>query len=283
MLAVKEYAPGVYDISNEEYHASAGISRSGIKEFRKTPKNYWDVYLNPNPPKREHSPDLILGEALHTLILEPHQFDTKFCVAPDINKRTKQGKQEWAEFKLGLAGRAIITNKQIDTAKIFADEILAHPDANLLIKRQGAMYEKSIYWQDEETGLLCKCRPDIWHNNILVDIKTAQSAEDTSFGYSISSYDYHIQAAMMIDAVKKIANQDHKNFIFIVVEKERPYCVRTIELDEEDISLGQSEYKNYLKRMKVCFEKNEWPGYPHTRIKLSEFIRNKRMELCQQL
>jgi exodeoxyribonuclease VIII len=215
----KVYLPGVYDISIEEYHTSAGISRSGIAELRKTPKHYWDKYINPNRPAEKKKKCFELGTAVHTYLIERDKFEQGYIIEPKFSG--KGSKANKAKFREENKGKKFITNADLAKVKAIASEIENHKSANDLIK--GAIYEKSIYWIDGDTGLLCKARPDIWHANLLADIKTTECAEYYKFEGSVTNYDYYIQAAMCLDAVRERALEEHDNFFFIAVETERPH------------------------------------------------------------
>jgi hypothetical protein len=40
------FEDGVYDIQNDLYHGSYGLSRSALCEFKKSPWHYWHKYLS---------------------------------------------------------------------------------------------------------------------------------------------------------------------------------------------------------------------------------------------
>lgn len=48
--AKKVFPVGMHDISNEDYHSSAGISKSGIALLKDETFYYWGTYLNPKKP-----------------------------------------------------------------------------------------------------------------------------------------------------------------------------------------------------------------------------------------
>lgn len=48
------------------------------------------------PPKTTDA--LIFGQLFHTLVLEPDTYAKQFAVAPEVDRRTKAGKQEWEDF-----------------------------------------------------------------------------------------------------------------------------------------------------------------------------------------
>lgn len=59
----------------------------------------------------EQTTALLVGSAVHKMVLEPETFDSEFVIAPDINRRTKNGKEEYADFLKSAAGKSIITKK----------------------------------------------------------------------------------------------------------------------------------------------------------------------------
>jgi hypothetical protein len=260
----KVYQPGIYDIPNEEYHASAGVSRSAITEFMISPLHYWDRYINPDKPKFKKSKSFDIGTATHTYLLENKKFNESYVIMPTFSGKGMKAAQ--AEFKAQHKGKEFISQKDFDNVMGIVRSVEKHATAKDLII--DAVYEKSIYWIDEDTGLLCKARPDIWHSSVIADIKTTECARENRFQYSISDYGYHIQAAMILDAVKKMALEEHMNFFFIAAETKRPYPVVSYPLNSQSIYQGKEEYKSALHKMKECFDKNEWPGYEDKEISL---------------
>ncbi len=255
--------PGVYDIDNETYHASEGISRSDIIQLKKSPYHF---YHRKNFAKKSTDQQL-LGSALHALILEPNVFANNYCIAPNINKNTN----EWKKIKKAAieANQIVITEKQFEEITIIANYVKQEPTAAKLI--DGAQYEKSIFWENQETGILCKCRPDILHTNMICDLKTAADASESAFKNAIYNYGYHIQASMMQEGVEAVLGHKINDFIFIVVEKEEPFSTAIYILDEYAIEKGREDFHSTLQRYKECRDKNEWPGYPIKEISLPKY------------
>ena len=94
----KLYKDGVYDISNEQYHASEGISRSKLMLLDKSPYHFWYETMSGFAEKQESTPAMNIGSAFHTMLLEPAKFQMEFAVAPKVDRRTKQGKEDWEIF-----------------------------------------------------------------------------------------------------------------------------------------------------------------------------------------
>lgn len=260
---------GIYDISNNEYHSSPGISRSGIMLLKRSPKHFWHKYINPLREPEKSTAAKTFGNAVHTAILEPHLFFDQYCIIPKLDKRTTKGKEKFATFSAANIGKIILTEEEYSEIQKISHSINKTEIPQQLV--EGAKYEKSIYWTDKETGILCKSRPDIWHTNMIVDLKTTADASFHAFQRDLYSYGYHIQAAMIREGIREIMGKDMSNFIFLAIEKEEPFVPAIYQLDESALDRGRDALKCHLQTYKECLEKNEWPGYPIERISLPAY------------
>ena len=248
--------PAVYDISNNEYHSSAGISRSSLCAFKSSPLEFWDQYLNPNKPTKEESRDKIIGNAVHTLVMQPELFEKEYIIKQKADGRTKEGKA-YNEAFLKTSGSKIIIeedwmdliNKMVESTR--ADELVISLLADSDI-------EKSIYWIDSETEILCKARPDIWKGNKIIDVKTTDDPTVDAFVGSVFKYNYHIQAAMQIDAIYEITGKLIDHFGIIAIPKKRPFKPYFYRMPDSYIDQGRAEYKDLLKIARACFDKGSW-------------------------
>lgn len=66
-----------------------------------------------------------------------------------------------------------------------------------------------MYWNDEETGELCRIRPDKWLNehNVIVDVKKV--ADMDRFARHIEEFRYHVQDAMYREGAMRVTGQPH--------------------------------------------------------------------------
>jgi hypothetical protein len=49
--------------------------------------------------------------------------------------------------------------------------------------------------------------------------------------------------------------------MFIVLEKDPPFCVAVYELEDLAISLGRDEYQKHLQQYAECMSSGVWPAY----------------------
>ena len=266
----KNIKPGIYDLSLEDYHHGPGISRSGLMEFKRSPYHYWYRYLNPDYKPETATLAQILGNALHTLILEPNEFEKRYFVMPELNKTTKEGKERWQKIQSELGNKETLSFNQYQTLQAMVESFQKHELANQFL--ENAEVEQSIYWTDLDTGVLCKCRPDILRCNLIGDLKTAQDGSPRSFQYAAFNYGYYIQAAMIQEALMEIKDVQIKDFLFLVIEKSAPFALSIYQLDEPSLAQGRHEFKQLLIRYKHCLDTNDWPAYAIQEISLPRYV-----------
>ncbi len=248
-----KFAPGIYDnISNEDYHASEGISRSMLGALKNSPAHFYGNYISLDIVK-EKTDDMIFGDLVHALILEPDRATTDFIIKEKVDGRTTKGKEynEW--FALASAGKCGITPENFAKAREMVCSFFEHKHANIFLRN--AKIEQTMYWIDEETGLLCKARPDIFNEEIgiICDIKTTADALPSNFPYSVKKYNYHIQAAMQLEAAR--ANgKEIRTFTVIALSKTPPYMPYVYTLEDSVVGYGHMEYMNGLRLYKACLE-----------------------------
>ena len=256
--------PGVYEsLPNADYHASSALSRSGLTLLQKrSPLHYWRAYIDPNRPEPEDTPAFRLGSAVHAYVLEPAAWASDYAVAPDCDRRTKKGKETWTAFVEEVGDRTILKEAEAAQAVAIGQSVLKHPLAHSLV-RSGAS-EVSMFWEDEETGVLCRCRPDhLPPSGRVVDLKTTQDASYDSFRRSAFTLGYHHQAAFYLEGCRAVG-VDVNDFAFVVVEKTPPYAVALYRAPEHMIEVGRQACREAIRTYAACLESGEWPGYGQT-------------------
>lgn len=271
-----QFTNGIHAITNEQYHSSEGISRSDLMRFKKSPMHFKHKQV------LEETEALIIGELVHTLVLEPQLFDIKFIIKPSLDKlppelRLKDvGKEEFEknklerklaqeknktlmdEFLLLSSDKKIIEHAHYVKAKCYADAVNNHKFKQYL--QQGYRVENSIFFRHELTGLQCKVRPDAWLGDIVIDLKTAADGSYKSFQSSAINNGYFLQAGMIKRALESL-NKPLKNFIFVVVEKKEPYAIGIYKLDDEALEYGANEFDTLMIELNKYIQKNEFPDY----------------------
>lgn len=244
-------------ISNKEYREREGISSSELKKLMKSPMHYKHWKDNP----QEDTPALLFGRACHKYVLETYDFFNEFAVAPNVDRRTKEGKEEWAKFVAESEGKDIITQEQFEQIDEMRNAAYATPFVSKLLSGEK---ELSFWGVDKDTGLTIKCRPDCiteWNGkHILIDYKTAQDVENMKFYRDSIKFGYDLQLAYYRDILKQNTGLDYM-VVIIAQEKSAPYVTNVFQLSENYLQNGEVLYKEMLKVYKECEETDNWYGY----------------------
>ncbi|MEM2138821.1 MAG: hypothetical protein QXM96_01585, partial [Candidatus Woesearchaeota archaeon] len=95
--------------SFEEYLNNPAISATDLKNFSKSPNVfYYKKYIE----EKTQTESLLLGTALHCAILETNVFLDKYFLLPEIDKRTKIGKDLYNEILEKNKGKIPLNKEQ---------------------------------------------------------------------------------------------------------------------------------------------------------------------------
>ena len=247
-------------MTEKEYRAHPAVSRSELWRIRESPEKF--KYFKENP--QEPTQALLLGQALHKLVLQPTDFYNDFAVAESFDRRTKAGKEAYSNFCLANEGKAVITKDMYEQITAMCASIFANPFAKKLLLSEGAEKEKEYFWTDEMTGEECKCRADlvteIGGMPLVVDIKTTGSADTDSFMREAVKYGYDFQSGMYTEGVGACTGKQW-DFVVIAVEKEPPYSVNIMQADKTFVQRGVDLFREYIGVYHDCKVSGDWYGY----------------------
>ena len=252
-------APGIYaDIPNETYHAWPGVSKSMLDKLTDTPAHLKD-YMEQD--EHVQTAPMLLGSATHTSVMQPEKFDDQYIVMPDIDGRTAEARA----FRTAAKKKGKVPISHIDGRWIKA--ITARVQDTVFFKRcmnRGPLIENSIVW--EMDGYLCRARPDMIVDEMVVDLKTTiQSC--SNFNSEIFRRRYHWQAYWYLKGCENVGI-DCDTFMIIAAHKQRPFLVSLHEItrESEAYAVAAQECEAAFETYKTCMRTGLWPGYPHDPI-----------------
>lgn len=241
------------NISNEVYHADRScVSVSGLKQLLRSPEHF-QSYLHSS---HKETAAMFYGTALHTRVLEPDDYAANYVVTLCSDKR----KKEYTEFEASAAGYRILTREQATAIEAINDKLMAHSSARSLLL--GGVVEQTLIWQDAETGIWLKIRPDCLNFDfgVCLDLKSTEDASGSAFRRSCTNYQYDIQAAVYLEGLRANYNRDF-DFAFLAVEKEAPHGTALYGAPEEMLEDGRIAFRRALRILRQCLDNGEWPGY----------------------
>lgn len=256
------FKPGLYfNLSNEDYHADAAISCSGVKHLLDNPLTYWwNSALNPNKVPIDTKP-MVHGRAAHCLLFEPEKFDEEFVIIAPKIKATDQERMVTREPDFLNIKQAI---NEIKNNKFYDNWF------------KGGYPEVSIFWQDEATGLNCRSRFDYLNLEFSVDYKTTQFVSGDNIKKSIANYQYNLQSAIYLRGLAKIitnkdiyidGNDEQKEWVkslaknpdyqfrFLFQEKTPPYISRPAILACDILQASDVLFQTALNIYKINMER----------------------------
>ena len=244
-------------MTEKEYRQSEGISRSELWRLRESPEKFRWFQEHPEPS----TPTLVFGAAVHKLLLEPDTFDAEFAVAPECDRRTKDGRDAYSAFLMASDGKNIISLADYEKAAEMAQKALEMPFVKKLLDGE---HEKPFYWVDELTGELCKIRVDcistIGGRPVIVDYKSAADASTDGFTRSVINYGYDFQAGMYCEGVERLTGQKPL-FVFVAQEKTAPYAVNILQADDLMVQRGRDIFRELIGIYHECKQTGNWYGY----------------------
>lgn len=258
----------------DPYHQDRSRLNNSAKECfrRQGPEVFKAIYVDdpPSMDRKPSSPAQLLGQAVHTLALEPGQFSRRFAVAPDCNGRTTEGRQRKAAFALASKDQDVIMPDQHERASMAADALSADPWWSSFMAST-PQCEPAVEWTDH--GVPAKAKLDallldpIEQENRLVDLKTFEPSGIGRYAgrmptkevwvNRVIEYGYHRQAAWYLSGV----NDKHgvrPVFYHVVVVTVEPFLVFVYRLPEELLLLGLEENTSDVLAIKACYQTGDW-------------------------
>lgn len=244
-------------MTEKEYRQHPAISRSQLFKLRESPEKFQYYMEHPEPA----TPALVFGQLLHAMVLQPDTVDRDFAVAPICDRRTTVGKKLWAEFEEQAESKTVVTADMIEQAVAMRDKLMSNDYVRQLLDGER---EKPFFWVDELTQEECKCRVDCLTSingmDIIVDIKTAESADTDTFMRHAIKYGYNLQAAMYGEGVRANTGKEHA-FVFIVIEKKPPYAINILQADKAFVLHGFDLFRELIGMYHECKQSGNWWGY----------------------
>lgn len=227
-LACDSYA-GIWHVTAEHYYAdSCRVSKSMLDVFSDSIPEYHARFVIRTLEQGQPSKDMLLGTALHTLLMTPDEPIPKECES----KRPLV--EAWAE--------AVRRHE-------FARQLLAEAE----------LIETVLAWTDRKSGLPCKARVDgvATGLGIVFDVKTAADPTPEGFSRAIANYGYHRQLAHYSEGVKRALGIDAQAAL-IVVGKSPPHEVAVYELDDVWMRLAREQLDDLLGGLAKCYRTDTW-------------------------
>jgi len=244
-----------------EYHASPGLSSTGMKWLLRSPKHYRE-----RMDHRVEKAAFDLGHCVHATVLGVGMGIIAIpptVLASNGAASTKDAK----EFIANARAEGLVPVKADVIIKVhaIADAVLANPKAHALLSLDGDA-EVSLFADDPETGVHMRGRIDYLGTFpdgrlVNIDLKTTTDVRRRKLVRTIEDFGYDIQSEtyrylLRLTTCKTIAPTH-----LIFVETDAPFEVRVVSLAHPDwIEGGQHKMRRAIDIYAHCIATDTWPG-----------------------
>ena len=232
---------------NQAFLKKRPLSYSSLKQFKVSPLHYMHYLTTP----RESSPAYAIGGAVDCLIFTPDEFEKRYIVAAECDRRTKEGKAIYEEFTKLAEGKEVLKKQDFEACIAMKHSAFMNPISSRFIERCDNVQVR-MEWTDKETGLPMVTIPDGIGENVIVSLKSAESAQPDIFQSQAIKYNYHLQCAIELDAMAKQGK--FPNYYYVILEKSEPYAVTVMKASEDFKQYGKHLFKNLLQNYKMCLD-----------------------------
>jgi len=255
--------PGIYlDIPMAQYLAWNAVSAGVLRQVRRSPAHARAFIDQPPPePKTDDASPTVIGSALHTALIEPGLFPASYVRGPGGNWSHKIPRDIKAALQARFPDAVILKPDKFDAIIEARDSLQHHPAIERLLEVATGR-EVSIVWDDQDTGVRCKARPDLVLGglNTIADLKSTIDASHEGFAREIAKWGYDLKAAFYLDGANAVMGK-FSSFVFIAAEVVPPFACSVFELEPFDIATARLHNRKMLRIWAECTANKDWPAY----------------------
>ena len=244
-----------------DYHASPGLSSTGMKWLLRSPKHY-----RQNMDHRIEKAAFDLGHCVHAKVLG---VGMGVVVIPDdvLSKSGTTGTDAARAFIADARANGMVPVKAELAAKVnaIAEAVLANPKAAALLELPGDV-EVSLFADDPDTGVNLRGRIDKLGTLadgrlVTIDLKTTTDVRRRKIVRSIEDFGYDVQSETYKHLLRLTWGTDVAPTHLIFVETDTPHEVRVVQLAHPDwIDGGLHKMRRAIDIYAHCIATNTWPG-----------------------
>lgn len=237
------------ELSEPEYRAMPAVNWSTLKHMNISPLQYqWELKNGGRSTSA-----MGLGTVEHLAVLTPEQFIGHTAIFTEANRGTKG----FDKFAAANDNKIPVTPEEHAMIMLHIKRFRDNESFETIT--YDAKIEQCMRWTDPKTGLICKCRPDMFNDVSLTDLKTTRHVEDDLWWWDFKKKRYHAQFAFYHDALRLLDGRD-RTCVVVKLETEPAYDVVYYPLPDQAIIEGRAHYQRLMRELRDCIQVNAWPG-----------------------
>lgn len=245
------------------------LSFSALNSFAESPQKFIEYKVDP----KEQTDAMFLGSALHTLILEPDVFETKFFVFNDAEKvaeigggnpRGTKAYKEWKAEQYAQAGeRTPLDPTDYATILRMKEGVWGNEITRRYLNRV-TNTEVKLEWEYMDlkfTGFIDGYGDDP-EKGIILDLKMCADAQPRKFQRYAFDSRYFMQLAMYRIGLKITRGISLEKTPCYFIAVDRAGHVSAHKMTDDLLRYGREQYEKYIAAFNACTMKNKWhQGY----------------------
>ncbi len=219
-------------------------------------------YVHACNERRAPTPDMLLGTAVHQIVLGTLPGKKKLV---RFDGKARRGKV-WEAFAARHEGAEIVTATEWAKAEVIARAVKADPLAQARL--EGSRLEVPLEWEEDgikysTSGVDIIQPPSVGK---LGDFKTSRTVEPERLMRQAFSMLYHCQLAFYRRGARANGIDVSKGAFLLCVEIGGPHEVVDLELTPELLELGDKTVALWVEKLRRYRDANQWPGYAQSPI-----------------
>lgn len=207
------------------------------------------------------TPAVRLGTAVHARLLEPQAYKQLIAVAPDVDRRTKNGKERWAAFseEAAIAGKTIIDQEQSEIVERITHSVQISNSCTQMLER---CVERELSLVAFPNGTLAKCRLDAYDpmSATLIDIKT-HGGLIADFARAAYNMNYAVQLAFYRRVATMLGIHVETAGFLVVETRTPPYGAQILTMPSAALDYADAAVDRALDVWKYGMGTGVWPSY----------------------
>jgi exodeoxyribonuclease VIII len=245
------------------YHEHPALSASKLKTLvLGTPRDYWARYLDPDRQAFKPSDAMRQGSLVDAMLTQTAEMPLLYVVAPDCDRRTKAGKEIWAEAqdRAVETGGEVISREWYENGQRIADMLSRDGITKESLDGSG---QNPHFWNDAEFGTSCRYMPDceIPSNGLLVDLKKSRSPEPRAFQRQAYALGYDIQMAHYSEGYRDRYGEYPERCVLLAYQWDWPHNYSVNVLTADMLEEGRRRREEGMAVLRECYERDTWPSW----------------------
>jgi exodeoxyribonuclease VIII len=251
------------------YTKKTRLSYSSLKHFYSSPIDFIK-YINQD---YKWTDSMVLGSAVDCKLLEPEKFNDKFIIVPKIDKRTKQGKEDYKNLQERLKDSDLISISEElnDQAELMVNNLKTNQFSKMILDNTTEV-QKNISFNFKGYNIkgILDGFGELNNKPFIFDLKTSQDSDPERWNLNVIKWLYHLQAYIYRHGIIK-EKQIIPDFYHVIIENKAPYKVSVVKFSNDILNSGKKIFNKIMEDFDYCVKNKSWDqGHEFNHVNIKE-------------